>query len=171
MNQFTAMIYIVQQKIDFTKFEELPTTTYVDLLQIWDLQSDRFNYQGVSLRINKIFTADSLLGDGTLMKRGEYFVDMQNMIKDVRRPRFLPNGAQLFYTMHFSVSNEVVEHVRKVYTFFNLLGYIGGLLEIIILIAGLLVAPWAEFVYIEKALQLLYHLKSKDLPKYKQDGV
>jgi hypothetical protein len=53
-------------------------------------------------------------------------------------------------------------HSKEVYTLIDCLGDLGGLIEIILSIAGLIVTPIAYHSYVIKAISKLYVARTKD---------
>lgn len=59
------------------------------------------------------------------------------------------------------MSNEQVTHARRVYSLLDLFGELGGLLEVIIVFFGFVLAPWAEFKFEIAMMKKLYMVKTK----------
>ena len=53
-------------------------------------------------------------------------------------------------------------HRRRVYALFDLLGDLGGVLELIVLFFGVLVAPVSYYSFIMKAAEKLFYGRTKD---------
>lgn len=64
------------------------------------------------------------------------------------------------YSHYFSLSNEQLIHERTVYNFLDLLGDIGGLMEIFVLIFGVFLFPLSTFSFTLKAFEKLYLIRT-----------
>jgi len=62
----------------------------------------------------------------------------------------------------YALDDTRIEHVREVYTFYNLLGDLGGIQGLIVGFWGFFLFSWSEFTFTIKALQKLYLVRSKD---------
>ena len=51
---------------------------------------------------------------------------------------------------------------REIYNILDLFGDFGGLMEVLIIVTELIVAPWAEHIFNLKAIQKLFFVKSRD---------
>ena len=56
----------------------------------------------------------------------------------------------------------MVKHKRNIYSFFDLLGDLGGVIEMFFIFFGTLIAPIAYHSYIMKAMQSLYVANTKN---------
>ena len=78
------------------------------------------------------------------------------------RPRVSSiNPKQLYVTGIFEYAEKFMIS-KEVYTLVDTLGDIGGLVEIILALAGLIVTPIAYHSYVLKSISKLYTAKTKD---------
>ena len=66
------------------------------------------------------------------------------------------------FTSTYMLDNTKVGHFREVYTFYDLMGDLGGIQGLIVSFWGFFLFAWSEFSFNIKALQSLYLVKSKD---------
>ena len=66
------------------------------------------------------------------------------------------------------LSNVVVSHSRQVYNILDLLGYYGGLAEVVTVVFAFLVGPLAEHSFLLKAIKKLYFVKTSDSTLFAQ---
>ena len=65
------------------------------------------------------------------------------------------------------------EYKREVYNLLDLMGDLGGVLEVMIFVCGIMLYPISEHSFVLKALNLLYLVKSNDSKRFakrKKDG-
>ena len=72
------------------------------------------------------------------------------------------NDPSIIYESFFMLDMEEVVHERTVYNFLDLLGDMGGLVDIIVSFFGIVLFPMSKFSFILKALEKLYQVSSKD---------
>jgi hypothetical protein len=72
------------------------------------------------------------------------------------------NDPSLIYESFFMLDMEEVVQERTVYNFLDLLGDMGGLVDIIVSFFGIVLFPMSKFSFILKALEKLYQVSSKD---------
>ena len=68
-------------------------------------------------------------------------------------------------TFMYSLNNQEVYHERQVFTVTDLLGNIGGILDILLLIAKLLISPYASLSFMNTFISKLYTIKTKNLKR------
>lgn len=55
-----------------------------------------------------------------------------------------------------NLADTQIEYERQIYSFLDLIGDMGGILDILISVIGIFIFPSTEFSFIIKALQKLY---------------
>ena len=68
----------------------------------------------------------------------------------------------MIYSIKFGIAPILIEHSREVYNILDLIGDLGGVLEVFSLIFGLFVAPIAEHSFTMRAMRKLFLAKTKD---------
>ena len=68
----------------------------------------------------------------------------------------------VLYASIYTLQEEAWYHERKIYGFFDLLGDLGGVTEIIMLVFGLFLYPISEHSFILEAANKLYFARTKD---------
>ena len=68
-------------------------------------------------------------------------------------------------TFAFSLHDQEVYHERQVFTIVDLLGNIGGILDIFLIITKFLISPYASLSFMNTFISKLYKLKTKNLNK------
>ena len=63
----------------------------------------------------------------------------------------------LVYRVKLGLSQIGSEHQRKIYGFFDLIGDLGGVLELILVLFGIVVSPIANYSFIMKAADKLFY--------------
>ena len=58
------------------------------------------------------------------------------------------------------MSSEIIEHEREVFNFMDLIGNLGGVMELLTLLIGWFILPVSEHSFILKAFQKLYLAKT-----------
>ena len=58
--------------------------------------------------------------------------------------------------------SELITHERKDYSLFELMGALGGLIELVLLIFGVLLHPISENSFIVEAIEKLFWANTKD---------
>ena len=53
-------------------------------------------------------------------------------------------------------------HSRQTYNFFDLLSDLGGVMEVIMLIASVMIIPISEHAFVVRAITKMYYAKSKE---------
>lgn len=69
--------------------------------------------------------------------------------------------------MRIFISEEVIDHSRTVYSFLDLFGDFGGLLEVLSLTAAFFIAPLADFSLLVASLESLFRAKNLKIGKGK----
>ena len=83
----------------------------------------------------------------------------------VKRNKFSkPYFAQeRYFIIYFSLSEHEVLHSREAFNIIDMLGDLGGLVDIIIVVFSLFVSPYASTSFMVKLLSKLYKVKTKKM--------
>jgi hypothetical protein len=117
--------------------------------------------------INKhhIETEDSLFSIGVTSDYSYY--DFKYQLKEIFRPlrfNFAPGASALgLYSIQLTLDEDEYFETRTAYTIFDLFGDVGGFLEILFIIGGVILATYSETSFITKAISKLYLARSKNL--------
>lgn len=65
------------------------------------------------------------------------------------------------YKIFITFDQIFTKHKRTQYNLIDILGDVGGVLELLIFIFGVVMYPWSEFSFLTKALQRLYLARTK----------
>ena len=94
----------------------------------------------------------------------------------------MPTYSGTFFQLHSSILNHrlastdpgkllqvtvflkgsVISHNRVVFNFFDLIGELGGVIEVFILFFGFFIFPVARHLFVLKAIKLLFYARTKD---------
>ena len=78
---------------------------------------------------------------------------------------YKPSGhfeIESLFGINFYLSDQYKKHTRKIYNLIDLLGDMGGVLEISTAFFGLFIFPISRFSFLVKALQLLFLVRTKE---------
>ena len=87
------------------------------------------------------------------------FYQISNLIKGHSLNEAYPN---LLYETYIQLKNDSITHVRETYRLIDILGDLGGVIEILMLVLGTFLFPISEHSFILKALQKLYLARTRD---------
>ena len=73
-----------------------------------------------------------------------------------------PNFDKSLYYFGIQLSTTVMINKREAYTLLDLSGDLGGVIEIFTIAFGILLSPFAEFLFNVKAIEKLYLAKTND---------
>lgn len=68
----------------------------------------------------------------------------------------------LLYVLRIGASNQGYAHVLRRYTFLRIIGDIGGVLQLMLFMVGLLVYPFTQFSFLLTAMRQMYLAKTKN---------
>ena len=69
---------------------------------------------------------------------------------------------QAYLVVNYELSGEKIKHTRIIYDLLALFGDFGGLYGLLLEILVVIFAPWTEFLYLNKLIEKLYWVKTKD---------
>jgi hypothetical protein len=70
---------------------------------------------------------------------------------------------------YFTLQPEIMKHSRRVFGWFDLLGRLGGITNVMMILFGMFVYPISEHSYILKAAKKLFIARSADASMFKKD--
>ena len=73
------------------------------------------------------------------------------------------------FMLNFMIDESKISHSREVYNLMDLIGDLGGVLEVIIFLFGFFLFPASEFSFVIKALQKLYLARTSQSGLFKND--
>ena len=118
--------------------------------------------KGYDLRQNTWESYDGFINLGYPTFEGEFWdIGRKNQAESKR------NEGESVFEMHIGIDSQLNEFEREVYNLIDLLGDLGGVLEILVMICGVFLFPVSEFKFILKAFELLYIAKSSDSNLFK----
>ena len=116
-------------------------------------------YEATALMQKNTFdTYDSWFAIGQETQGGSFYtVGTKNNI------RALPDEfPERLFTMNVFLNEEGVKYTREVYTILDVLGDLGGIVEVIMIIFGFFLFPISEHSFYLKAARMLYYARTKD---------
>jgi len=79
------------------------------------------------------------------------------------------NPDDYLYISQIYLDQQGAIHKRKIFNFFDLLGVMGGVLEVIVFIFGFLMFPISEHSFVMIAISRLFLAKTNDETLFQQD--
>lgn len=98
----------------------------------------------VGLRQNEVKTDDSFLPLGFNGENSYTFWDIEN-IQLSDRPR---RASDIFFEMEVYLDPQIIYHSRTVYSFFDVLGDVGGVLQILSTVIAFILSSYSEKAFI-----------------------
>ena len=148
------------QRVDKPVFQQLTT------LYNRQLSQDKLNMISLSLRQNTIETQDGLLQSSWPSYSGTFY-DIGSM-QNQDQPEYVGLPGVVF-SLNFFVDTLMISHSREVYNLMDLIGDLGGVLEVITFMFGIFLVPISEFSFVIKALQKLYLARTTQTGLFKND--
>ena len=108
------------------------------------------------LSLNEVETEDQLIQLGWNDIEDSYF-DVEKEVKQV-----FPFKNSILYKGVQVLDSKGSVHRRRVYSIFDFLGDLGGVIEIILLVFGMFLLPIAKHSFILKATKKLYLARTKE---------
>ena len=78
-------------------------------------------------------------------------------------------GEGKYINTYFTLQPEIMKHSRRVFGWFDLLGRLGGITNVMMILFGIFVYPISEHSYILKAAKKLFIARSNDSNIFKDD--
>ena len=147
---------MLQQKIDFTVYGQMPVQTSMEFVGKYALNNERTLLVESALRNNLIETNDDLT---QLSSSEEFeFFDFVKIDATELPPMIIPLDPKGTLTIRgymiiqIQVSNQIIKHSRSVYGLLDLFGDFGGFMEVLLLAASLFISPIAAHSFLIKAI-------------------
>jgi hypothetical protein len=81
----------------------------------------------------------------------------------------IPAGYGKVVNTYFTLQPEIMKHSRRVFGWFDLLGRLGGITNVMMILFGIFVYPISNHSYILKAAKKLFIARVKDKDMFKND--
>lgn len=146
----------------------MPLSSEVKLLSSFSIGQYFSTQIELELQYNEIHAQDSVFVNS---KQDLYFFDTIVKLKSILNPAYVCLDEwcfELAVKITLMISDEKFVHTRNVYKFLDLLGDYGGLQEVLLILVGFLIAPFAEHSFTLEAIRKLYLAKTKDETLFKQ---
>lgn len=103
----------------------------------------------LNVRLNELETEDDYLQFGQNTHEREFY-DVKSTIS---RPMSLitEDNKKTLGSAKLIFSTESLKHERKIFAFFDLIGSIGGVLEVTMIVFGLIFVPISEHIFVKAA--------------------
>lgn len=105
---------------------------------------------------NEVETEDSIFQLGQVSIETEYYDILRNI------ERTYPDVDGRLYTGEVVLANSGLVHRRRVYSIFDLMGDLGGVIEILLIVFNIMFLPMAEHSFNLKAIKKLFLARTKD---------
>ena len=125
------------------------------------LKLDSIIWQVLSLRKNMFQTFDGLIKlqwptlEGIFYDKGDF--SDRNMARLT-----VPGMERIIFMFDITLMPQQQEHSREVYNLLDLMGDLGGVLEVFIFACGIILFPISEHSFVIKALQILFLARTRD---------
>ena len=143
----------VNYQIDFNQREGEPLLQKYQILGYATLHGDQLSYNQLFLRQNTYQTFDGLINLEWPSQTGTFYDVGDKLTFSYSTLKMRPN---LLYVYKMNLDNYKQEHQRQVYNLLDLLGDLGGVLEVLVFIFGIFLYPISEHSFTMKALSILY---------------
>ena len=153
--------------VEFTKRVGKPV--FQQMKKIGDgffLKKNKVRMKDINLRQNLIETSDSLLKSLSPSYKSTFY-DV-GLVSTTEYPT-LAGMPGVLYAMNFFIDAVKISHSREVYNILDLIGDLGGVLEVIIFVFGVFLFPISEFSFVMKALEKLYLARTSHSTLLKRD--
>lgn len=144
----------VNSYVDFSDYEQ-PIKTYLDDRYSYYIKTDIKKYIRAHVRNNNVNLMDSLLDIGNEIKSNFYSIEKtDNDFYDIY--------ANTYLEINLTIDPNVDLYERKVYSFFDLTGQLGGLYEVLHTIIGIIVGLISSRILVMTMMSNLYYIYSND---------
>jgi hypothetical protein len=73
-------------------------------------------------------------------------------------------------SVYVYIQSEAISHRREVYNSLDLIGDLGGVVEVFLVIFGVFLYPISKMAFILKAAKMLFHARTSDQTMFKKKG-
>lgn len=151
MDRYTFLIFLRSMKIDFLEYEKQPVKAQIESVGSFKLNNDRFQNLWIEISPNQVQTQDMWLQLGWYTHDFNFF--SKHNINSYFNKRYSEDPLA---QVQINISSTGRKHERRVYGYFDLLGDLGGVLEMVLVFFGFFINPVAEHSFIFKATNKLY---------------
>ena len=149
--------WVVQQSMDFEVYNEKPIFNDQKYLRSWLLSPTVSTNVYQMITKNFISTKDSWFPNIETYS-GEFY-KITEIVHRPYHPEKFPN--EIFRASSY-LQSEATYYEREVFNFVDLIGELGGVVEIIIIVFGILIYPISKQSFILKASNQLFKARTKD---------
>lgn len=153
----------IQRKIYFGKYGEETTYSTMDMKSQVLLEPKKIQMDLTFLRVNDIETQESWLQLGQF--DAYRFFDIQKVLKKTQFRSVNDETPELkdsYYMTILFMDQVTIQHGRRIYSLFDLLGDLGGVTEVIMICFGFMLYPISEHSFYLKAFKKLFIAKTED---------
>ena len=152
MRDVSVDAWNVQESVDFTKYNGVrPTYKVMDKFGSWLLNPDMHMWEYQYLQMHDIEAMDNFF----LIEKPSYEGSFFTLGKNINNP--IHNEAiPGFLTISIYLQQESVLHVREVFNMIDLIGELGGVIEVFIMLFGFFLFPVAQFSFVIKATKMMF---------------
>jgi hypothetical protein len=160
---------VIETAADAGEYGEKPVRSQLRNLQMFQTSDTATWLSRLDIRYNRLLTADDLFGLGALEDYDFGFLDVGHMQKDFGRPMTdAASGGRLYFQSLAALSSTERVYQRRGYSFLDVMKDVGGLAICLAGSVGMLVAPWANFQFMIKAMQKLYNARTKKPSEFRK---
>ena len=150
--------WAIYNSVDFTIYGELPIQTKMDLIK-FNVMDEKFALiDNLSIAKNMIYTQDDYFQLGQYTHIGEFY-DVHNVLPSKVTHKIMPKT--LFNTRIWLDSTMTTSN-RSIYHFLDVLGDMGGVLEILIVVFGIVCCTFSEYSFIITAANKYFNARTSN---------
>jgi hypothetical protein len=143
--------------MNFNQREGAPVGNRINMLLSERLNLDGLVFVTIAIMENTYETFDSILDPlKTPNQEGSFYTASGPIISNQPRMLLNPTVKDILFKVNIQALNKKVEHSREVYNLLDLIGDIGGVLDVLLLLFGLLIYPISEHSFVLKAIEKLF---------------
>lgn len=117
-----------------------------------------YHHATLFLEMHSFETEDSVIDFGLTSYEGEFF----QVSKKFEHTDFDEESQFKLYELNIFLSQNGMHHKRRVYNIIDLMGDIGGLLEISMILFGIFLYPISEHSFVIKVAKRMFFARTKD---------
>jgi hypothetical protein len=135
----------------------------MDTFGSWLLNPSKTAEQYQYLRRHGIETEDNLIVPDYTSFEGSFY-KLGKSLMEKKHPDVNPENLFSFYLY---IQPESIEHRREVYNLLDVIGDLGGVVEVFLFIFGIVLYPISKMSFIFKATKMLFHARTSDINMFK----
>ena len=150
--------FVIYESVDYTSYDARPVFHIMEpLARILLSRTARIHYD-ITLEKHEVEFMNSVMSLGLLSESISFFQIGKKIQKNIN----IDKEPHKLMTSIFFLSSISKMHERKVYSFLELIGDLGGVLEILLLIFGIFINPISEFSFYMKAIKKMFLIRTQD---------